>query len=234
MSNEKIELRNYNNLTKTLGFNAYNFFRVKSSEDKKAAADHIKEYFNPKRLADILRGVSGVIGACILDMSAYNYEPLAASVNCLIAEESHRPDFPNGGLSGHLDKSHIAAHTYPEDDPTSGSFLIRTDMDVSTCGLVSPLAALNYLIGAFEPEIVILDYRVRGFIRGEKEKKFYTDHEIDSIQNFIDKNILDKYFKEDRNLRSANFFHTRMASASIAEKSGGVFESEVMEIFYEK
>ena len=58
---------------------------------------------------------------------------------------------------------------------------------MSTCGRISPLKALNYLIHSFESDIVIMDYRVRGFTRDIRGKKHYIDHSINSIQNYLAK-----------------------------------------------
>jgi len=38
-----------------------------------------------------------------------------------------------------------------------------------------------------------MDYRVRGFTRNVRGMKHYIDHQIDSIQNFIAKEMKDKY-----------------------------------------
>jgi len=62
----------------------------------------------------------------------------------------------------HLDKSHITVHTYPESHPDNGISTFRADIDVSTCGRISPLKALNYLIHSFESDVVTMDYKVRG------------------------------------------------------------------------
>ena len=84
-------------------------------------------------------------------------------------------------IVAHLDKSHLTAHTYPESHPDGGISTFRADLDISTCGKISPLKALNFLIDSFEEDIVILDYRVRGFTRDVHGKKFYKDHDINSI-----------------------------------------------------
>jgi S-adenosylmethionine decarboxylase len=81
---------------------------------------------------------------------------------------------------------------------------------VSTCGKISPLRALNYLIHSFESDIVIIDYRVRGFTRDVKGTKHYIDHKINSIQNFVDKNTLTRYQSMDVNVYQENLFHTKM------------------------
>ncbi|MHB8742675.1 MAG: adenosylmethionine decarboxylase [Sulfuricaulis sp.] len=110
----------------------------------------------------------------------------------------------------HLDKSHITVHTYPESYPDNGFATFRADIDVSTCGKISPLRALNYLIHSFESDIVIIDYRVRGFTRDVKGIKHYIDHKINSIQNFVDKNTLARYQAMDVNVYQENMFHTKM------------------------
>ena len=86
----------------------------------------------------------------------------------------------------------------------------RADIDVSTCGKISPLRALNYLIHSFESDIVITDYRVRGFTRDVRGVKHYIDHKINSIQNFVDKATLNRYQAMDVNILQENIFHTKM------------------------
>lgn len=68
-------------------------------------------------------------------------------------------------ILAHLDKSHITVHTYPESHPDDGISNFSKDIDVSTCGRISPLKALNYLLRSFNADMVTLDYRVRGFTR---------------------------------------------------------------------
>lgn len=110
----------------------------------------------------------------------------------------------------HLDKSHITVHTYPESHPDNGIATFRADIDVSTCGKISPLRALNYLIHSFESDIVIIDFRVRGFTRDVKGTKHYIDHKINSVQNYVDKNTLSRYQAMDVNVYQENIFHTKM------------------------
>lgn len=81
---------------------------------------------------------------------------------------------------------------------------------MSTCGHISPLKALNYLIKSFEPDMAYIDYRARGFTRDVKGTKFYIDHKISSIQNYISKKIRDKYQMIDVNVYQENIFHTKM------------------------
>ncbi|MCH6573003.1 MAG: S-adenosylmethionine decarboxylase, partial [Proteobacteria bacterium] len=110
----------------------------------------------------------------------------------------------------HLDKSHLTVHTYPESHPDKGICTFRADIDVATCGEISPLKALDFLIGEFESDICIMDYKVRGFTRDLKGTKHYIDHDIDSISDFISPEILADFHVEDDNMPQQNIFHSKL------------------------
>ena len=75
-------------------------------------------------------------------------------------------------MVAHLDKSHICVHTYPESHPEGGLCTFRADIEVSTCGVISPLKALNYLIHQLESDIVTIDY-ARLYPRYQWDEAFY-------------------------------------------------------------
>ncbi len=125
---------------------------------------------------------------------------------------------PAPAVVGHLDKSHIAIHTYPEYNQVSGIASFRVDIDIATCGMISPLSALHYLIESFDSEIVIMDYRVRGFTRDSRGRKLFMDQDISSIQDFIAEEVLDRYVAYDVNIISDNNFHTKMRKKTIKLK----------------
>ena len=234
---KKLKLESFNNLTKTLSFNIYDICYAPSEQAQKEYLAYIDEAYNAERLTAILSEVANIIGANILNIAHQDYDPQGASVTMLISElpiqeEPLNPEAPgplpdeahnrqtrlaleNGraakeSVVAHLDKSHITVHTYPESHPDNGIATFRADIDVSTCGKISPLRALNYLIHSFESDIVIIDYRVRGFTRDVKGTKHYIDHKINSIQNFVDKNTLTRYQSMDVNVYQENLFHTKM------------------------
>lgn len=109
----------------------------------------------------------------------------------------------------HLNTSHITVHTYPEYHPDEGISTFRADIDVSTCGEISPLKALNYLIHSFDTDIMTMDYRVRGFTRDINGHKLFIDHDISSIQNYIPEEIKGLYDMIDVNVYQENIFHTK-------------------------
>jgi S-adenosylmethionine decarboxylase len=51
---------------------------------------------------------------------------------------------------------------------------------------------------------------VRGFTRDVKGTKHYIDHKINSIQNFISKDTIERYQTIDVNVYQENIFHTKM------------------------
>jgi S-adenosylmethionine decarboxylase len=218
---KRLKLYGFNNLTKTLSFNMYDICYAKSQKHREEYIKYIDEEYNAARLTNILNEVASIIGAKVLNIAQQDYDPQGASVTMLISEQHlqpEHPDFPEGAaqnlehqdMVGHLDKSHITVHTYPESHPDNGISTFRADIDVSTCGVISPLKALNFLINSFYSDIVIMDYRVRGFTRDVSGKKYYIDHYINSIQNYLSKEIQKDYQMVDVNIYQENIFHTKM------------------------
>jgi S-adenosylmethionine decarboxylase len=149
-----------------------------------------------------------MIGAKILHISKQDYEPQGSSVTILIAEQSMIPQ--GDTVVAHLDKSHVTVHTYPEYHPETCIATFRVDIDVSTCGEITPLSVLDFLIGSFDSDIITMDYRVRGFTRDLQGKKLFMDHHMTSIQDYIAPQTLARYDTVDINVYQANIFHTKM------------------------
>ncbi|AKH62566.1 MULTISPECIES: adenosylmethionine decarboxylase [Photorhabdus] len=215
----KLKLHGFNNLTKSLSFCIYDICYAKSQADRDSYIAYIDEQYNANRLTEILSETCSIIGANILNIARQDYEPQGASVTILVSEEPMDPkDVDNTENPGplpdsvvtHLDKSHICVHTYPESHPGGGICTFRADIEVSTCGVISPLKALNYLIHELESDIVTMDYRVRGFTRDVNGVKHYIDHEINSIQNYMTEEVQSQYYMMDVNIYQENLFHTKM------------------------
>nr|WP_225540723.1 adenosylmethionine decarboxylase [Xanthomonas sp. XNM01] len=212
----RLRLQGFNNLTKALSFNIYDVCYAVSEDERQRYIEYIDEAYNADRLTQILTDVAQIIGANILNVARQDYDPQGASVTILISEEpvidkkQAGKEVISDAVVAHMDKSHITVHTYPETHPQNGIATFRADIDVATCGVISPLKALNYLIESFESDIVVMDYRVRGFTRDIKGKKHYIDHKINSIQDFLAKNIKSRYESIDVNVYQENIFHTKM------------------------
>jgi len=206
---EKLKLYGFNNLTKNLSFNIYDVCYAKSEREQKDYIAYIDKEYNSERLTGIMRTLSDMIGAKVLNISKQDYDPQGASVTFLLAEESVRR-LPDHVVLAHLDKSHITVHTYPEYHPETSIATFRVDIDIATCGEITPLQTLDFLIGSFDSDIITIDYRVRGFTRNLGGKKVFMDHKMTSIQDFIDPEILLKYDVIDVNVYEANLFHSKM------------------------
>ena len=215
---KKLKLHGFNNLTKTLSFNIYDICYARTPHHREEYLKYIDEAYNAERLTQILTEVAAIIGANILNIAHQDYDPQGASVAMLISEQPAIPLVSDAEAPGplpdavlaHLDKSHITVHTYPESHPDKGISTFRVDIDVSTCGRISPLHALNFLIHSFESDIVIVDYRVRGFTRDVHAEKHFIDHKINSIQNFMSQDTCERYEMIDVNVYEENIFHTKM------------------------
>lgn len=221
-------LYGFNNLTKSLSFNIYDVCYAKTERAQKDYISYIDEQYNSERLTSILFHLTEMIGATVLNVSKQDYDPQGASVTFLIAEESM---LPQGGdtVVAHLDKSHVTVHTYPEYHPGTSIATFRVDIDVTTCGKITPLSTLDFLIGSFDSDIITMDYRVRGFTRDVDGKKLFIDHKITSIQDYIDDSILEKYDTIDINMYQSNIFHTKMLIKDV-ELQNYLFNADVYEL----
>lgn len=216
---QRLTLHGFNNISKSLSFNMYDICYTKTKEEREAYIEYIDEQYNAERLTEILKHVTEIIGAHVLNIAKQDYVPQGASVTVLVSEgpvvevpeesydESPGP-LPEAVVMS-LDKSHITVHTYPEYHPDEGISTFRADIDVSTCGEISPLKALNYLIHSFDTDIMTIDYKVRGFTRDVSGHKLFIDHDIGSIQNYIPEKIRDQYDMIDVNVYQEHLFHTK-------------------------
>lgn len=252
---DKLKLYGFNNLTKTLSFNIYDVCYAKSEREQKDYIAYIDEQYNSERLTRILCKVTEMVGAHVLNISKQDYDPQGASVTVLITERALPAKLidkscnlgkyssvneninskeaeilsTRDSVVAHLDKSHVTVHTYPEYHPDNSIATFRVDIDVSTCGQISPLNVLDYLISSFDSDIITIDYRVRGFTRSVDGHKLFMDHKINSIQNYIAKETLDKYDVVDINVYQANIFHTKMLIKEI-DLQNYLFNTDVYEL----
>ncbi len=232
---DKLKLYGFNNLTKSLSFNIYDVCYAKTQREQKDYIAYIDEQYNSERLTKILTNVTDMIGATVLNISSQDYDPQGSSVTILIAEGSMVPagsvitENPGETILAHLNKSHITVHTYPEYHPETCLATFRVDINVATCGEISPLSTLDYLIGSFDSDIITMDYHVRGFTRDVGGQKLFMDHKITSIQDYIEEETLRHYDAVDINVYEANIFHTKMLIKEI-DLQNYLFNSDVYEL----
>ncbi len=225
----KLQLYGYNNLTKSLSFNIFDICYAKTEREQRDYIAYIDDQYNSERLTSIMFKLTEMIGANVLNVSKQDYDPQGASVTFLIAEESSMSSRSGEIVVGHLDKSHVTVHTFPEFHPDTSIATFRVDIDIATCGEITPLSTLDFLLGSFDSDIITLDYKIRGFTRNVEGKKLFCDHKISTIQEYIAPQKLEKYDTVDINVYQSNIFHTRMLIKDI-DLQNYLFNSDVYEI----
>lgn len=213
---ETIKLSGFNNLTKILSFNFYDFCIAMNDKQKQEYINYIHTKYSASNIRDIARKICQIIEANILNESIQDYDPVGASTMTLMSDIKggkweETITTANASVKMHLDKSHITTHTYPDASDPEGICTFRLDLDVATCGDIIPLNALNYMFEVFECDVVYIDYVVRGYTRLANGQKIYNDHYFNSIQDFIKKETLDLYqYRQDINIAHDNIWQTKL------------------------
>lgn len=149
----------FDSVTRTLAVNACRLVEGSNDDSILNAFADIDTKMNVKRLQALLLDISGLLSAQVLGYSSTSYHPQGASATLLIGQ----------GESAivHLDKSHLAVHTYFEKDALSpwGSF--RCELELSTCGELPVEQLLERVTSELDFELFFLDCRVRGITRDD-------------------------------------------------------------------
>jgi len=206
-----ITLFGFNNLTKNLSFSLYKLHYI--AEQSSCYNLFIKEHYNANKLNTILTTICHAIGGNVLNVAKQDYQPQGASVTLMISEESPAeplPDAANSSLIAHLDKSHLCIHTYPEESPQKGVAIFRADIELSTCGVISPLEVLNFVIKTFDADVIDIDYRIRGMTRNAKGEKLFTIDKLSNLSEFISNELTTKYVISEHNFPKQKLYHSKL------------------------
>ena len=221
----EITLFGFNNLTKSLHFSLYKLHYVGNQ-----SLDYnrfIKERFSANKLNSVLTTICHAIGGNVLNSAKQDYQPQGASVTLMISEElpaQHVTETES--IVAHLDKSHLCIHTYPEDAPQDGIAIFRADIELSTCGVISPLKVLNKVIEAFDADVIDIDYRIRGMTRDRQGNKLFNVDKLSSVSDFLSAEMKRSYNISEHNFREQNLFHTKLSRKYI-ELSDYIFENNI-------
>lgn len=231
-----LQLYGFNNLTKNLSLSLYFIHHVPPS--KTQAYNHfINQHYHADKLIPCLETTCQHIGANVLNIAKQNYQPHGASVTILaeeLANTDASPDEINkeiltSAFVAHLDKSHLCIHTYPESNAHNNLHTFRLDIEVATCGVISPLKALNYLLQYFTPDLASIDYRVRGFTRDIKGKKHFLDHNITQISDYLSPAHQTTYRCHNMNLLQQNLFYCQLKKQHM-NLQAHLFEQEIISL----
>jgi len=245
-SSDKIKLSGFNNLTKILSFNLYDFCITFDDKQKEDYTNWINEQYSSDKILEISREICNIISSDIISESKMDYDPVGASTMTLMSDaQGGKWETASRGSSvkSHLTKSHLTSHTYPDVSAPNGVCTYRVDFDIATCGDIIPLKAINYLFEAFECDVVFIDFVIRGYTRLENGKKIYNDKHLNSIQDFIDPEVIKNFeHLEDLNMPQNNIWQTKLMLKR-TDPSRFVFEqddvnhpdiNEKMDLLYEE
>lgn len=165
-----LQLIDFDNLAKTLTYCIYIMGYTDTEESKNEFIEYINKTYGAGIIHSLIDKIAKMINANILDVTEYDYYPYGASINALTSDLQ----LSNDDICAHLDKSHISVHTYPEIGKESSVSYIRIDLEISTCGSISPLKSLPIIIDYFDPDVMTYDFVIRGVTKNGKGKKIYT------------------------------------------------------------
>lgn len=216
------QILGFNNLTKALSFNLYDFAVALNEEERASYIRYIDERYSAKQIESMLIRIAEIIDATVLNVSSKDFDPWGASVVLLMSDTKsadHANLMAQSTVSIHLDKSHICAHTYPDSLDPTGICSFRVDIDIATCGTISPLHALDFMFKSFESDVVVADYVVRGFTRTTDHRKIYIDHEVENVSEFVSPLILRQYRTQHDNNPEGMTYQTKFLRSELDESS---------------
>jgi S-adenosylmethionine decarboxylase len=192
----------FNNLTKCLSFNLYDFAVGRTAEERESYAAYVREHFSADKVTALLTEIASIIDADVINVSQHDFDPNGASSLVLMSDTS---------VNLHLDKSHICAHTYLDLADPKGICSFRVDIDIATCGNIVPLKALDHMLTAMRwNDVVVIDYVVRGFTRDAAGERVTMDHDLDSILDHIAPSFVHDFHAEDWSWDSHRIWQTRL------------------------
>lgn len=148
---QKIRLEGFNNLTKSLSFNIYDLCYARSEKSQIEYLEYIDEEYDSRRLQKIVEEVTQIIDAKLVHVSTQDYDPRGASVVALVNEDHPVLQAKESLVVGHLDKSHITAHTYPNSTLEQDLQPLESTSMFPPAGLSAPCARFIHLL-----EVLIL------------------------------------------------------------------------------
>jgi len=172
----------FNNLAKNLAMRLYWVCYV-GKQAYPLYQQQLERHYHDQHLAKIIRHISQQIGAQILHLNCQAYYPQGASASALLSEAS---EVNSPQLLAHLDKSHISLHTYPDRRPhQQGVHSFRLDVEISSCGQISPCYAIPYLLQHLPVDVMTIDYRIRGFNRDAQDRAYYQEQKSINLQTYL-------------------------------------------------
>ncbi len=188
-----------------------NFFQVTYLRDLKGQKyylDFLNKNYSLNFFEKILTQITKQINVQIIKKSDYRFEPFGTSFSFLIAEKEINLE----QQLFHLDKSHVGVHTYYFFNAKKSLVTLRTEFDLASCGEISPLKIIPFLLKKINHQIVLVDFKARG---GDFSKKKYTNF---ILQNNFPKNFQQDYFLQEKSLPLAKIYFLKAKKKNLFAK----------------
>src|SRR5690349_788331 len=94
---DKRTLHGFNNLTKMVSFNLYDFVVARTDDERRSYQNWLDAHYRADQITGILRKVAEIIDAEIISVSDQDYQPVGASSMLLVGDAAARI-----GIGAHL------------------------------------------------------------------------------------------------------------------------------------
>ncbi len=121
----------------------------------------IDRHFSAGHLEAMLQDISELLGAEVLSRSSVHFSPQGASAALIVGQLEGQ----GNTTLFHLDKSHLACHTYFEQSEKSEWRSFRLELELSTCGDLPVEKVLARIAADYKFDIFLVDCQRRGFMR---------------------------------------------------------------------
>ncbi len=247
---KKININNFNYLTKNLNILFYKFKYISNNKEKYKYFNYFNKKYNYKKLNKIIINISNIIKIKILNLSFQKYYYKKNNIKKIINNKYKKnKKLYIKTILVHLDKCYIYIFIYLKLNNINKLSFIEINFKISNFNKNNPLKLLNYLINIFNEDLIIIDYKIRGIIKNKKKYIELRKKKISSIKNYINKKIKKMYDILDVNIYQEYIFYTKMTIKKIniskyifkknkkiknKKKIYNIILNEIKNIFYNK
>ncbi len=200
--NKKYKL---NNINKNINLSIYNIYYINSENTYKYYIKYINNIYNNKNIINLIKNISKKTNSKILNIYKINYKLKFNKKNKIINRTK------NILLTFLYNNNNICIYTYIENYSKNNKiYTIRTDINIYSCGLISPLFYINIILLFFKCDLININYNINGFTKYKNGKKYFINKKFNSIKKYINKNIINKYDLLELNIYQGNIFNIKM------------------------
>ncbi len=201
---KKIKLYKLNNSVNKLNLYIYKLKYISNNEELYNYIEYINKKYNYNKLLYVLKNIINSIKTKKNKIFKINHYIKKYNIKKIIKIKKKNILLNNILLYFKKDFFYI----YTDLKYKKNIFYFKIDIEIHINNDISFLNSINYLINKFNSDIIIIDYKIRGF--NISNKKIFNNFKFNSIQNFINKDIKKKYDLFDINLYKENIFNTKI------------------------